>query len=221
MSIPKIIHQTWKDYNIPYDIYKKEWVDSWKEYHPAWKFMFWTDDDLRNLIKEDYSWFLSTYDAYEYNICRVDAARYFIMHKYGGLYIDLDFECFKKFDDILSYDLILGNCKLSPGMWMRQLSIPNALMMSRPAHSLWEVVFLKMQENFDNMHKIKNSSKTTKVFLLTGPALLYYSILYYRIIMNKKDIWVTPKNYFYPDFEPIDSYAKTYWTGVWYKKMRE
>ena len=47
LKIPKIIHQTWKNTNLP-DNYKK-WSNTWKTKNKDWKYMFWSDDDLRNL----------------------------------------------------------------------------------------------------------------------------------------------------------------------------
>lgn len=44
-------------------------------------------------VQKEYPWFLKTYLAYPYDIQRVDAVRYFILHKYGGIYIDLDMGC--------------------------------------------------------------------------------------------------------------------------------
>lgn len=221
MSIPKIIHQTWKDHNIPHDIYKKKWIDSWRIYHPDWEYKFWTDEDLRDLIEKHYPWFLDIYDAYEYNICRVDAARPFILKKYGGMYVDLDFECLKNFDDLISYDAVLGTVR--PNLnGMKHHSIPNALMMSIPEHPFWDTVIFKMEESFNKIYKmekyveiVKSFNKYHKIFELTGPALLYYSVLYYRIILNNKDIFVAPYDYFYPNKPKDISYAITYWAHQW------
>mmetsp|Transcript_25256 Transcript_25256/g.49248 ORF Transcript_25256/g.49248 Transcript_25256/m.49248 type:complete len:345 (+) Transcript_25256:68-1102(+) len=86
--IPKIIHQTYKDDNIP-----PNWAGTppaWKSVHPDWTYMFWTDEKNLQLIKDHYPEFLPTYLGYPYGIQRSDAARYFILHKYGGVYADLD-----------------------------------------------------------------------------------------------------------------------------------
>ena len=50
------------------------------------------------LLQTEYPWFLQTYASYPYNIQRVDAIRYFILHKYGGIYIDLDIGCNSNLD---------------------------------------------------------------------------------------------------------------------------
>jgi mannosyltransferase OCH1-like enzyme len=41
--IPRIIHQTWKNAEIPYDIYDRQWVESWTRYQPDWLHVLWTD----------------------------------------------------------------------------------------------------------------------------------------------------------------------------------
>jgi mannosyltransferase OCH1-like enzyme len=86
--IPKIIHQTWKDDNIP-----EHWEISpkmWKKYHPDWEYILWTDKMIRDYIKIGYPEFLDLYDKYKYNIQRVDMIRYFILKDFGGIYSDLD-----------------------------------------------------------------------------------------------------------------------------------
>ena len=50
----------------------------------------WTDAKSRELIATEYPWFLSTFDNYSQPIQRADAIRYFVLSRYGGVYIDLD-----------------------------------------------------------------------------------------------------------------------------------
>ena len=54
-----------------------------------------------NFIKDEYPWFLETYQSYKYNIERVDSLRYFILLKYGGIYIDLDDGCRRSLDPLV------------------------------------------------------------------------------------------------------------------------
>ena len=60
--------------------------------HPGWQYKFWTDDSARQFIAKEYSWFLQTFDAYQYPIQRADALRYFAVYHYGGVYADLDLQ---------------------------------------------------------------------------------------------------------------------------------
>jgi mannosyltransferase OCH1-like enzyme len=99
--IPKIIHQTWKDDHIPYQVFDSRWIESWTKLNPGYEYRFWSDSDIRDLILANYPWFLLTFDNYDLPIKRVDAGKFFLLHYYGGIYADLDCECLKPFDDIL------------------------------------------------------------------------------------------------------------------------
>ena len=103
----KIIHQTWKNKNIPNDTFKRNWVESWKNLNPTWEYKLWTDEDMHDFISTKYSWFIPTFEAYPEQIQRVDSFRYFIIYEYGGLYADLDIECFKPLDTLLTDNCII------------------------------------------------------------------------------------------------------------------
>ena len=96
--IPKIIHQTWKTATIPKRW--QSWVESWKRYHPEWDYRFWTDEDCRDFVAGEYPDFLTTYDGYPYQIQRVDAFRYLVLHHQGGVYADMDCECLQPFEQL-------------------------------------------------------------------------------------------------------------------------
>lgn len=51
----------------------------------------------RDFISDEYPWFLETWDAYPMPIQRADAIRYFVLHHYGGIYLDMDTLCNKTF----------------------------------------------------------------------------------------------------------------------------
>ena len=87
-NIPHIIHQSYKTTELP-----PQWATApsmWRATHPDYAYQFWTDIDNRELIRTRYPWFLETYDGYPWPIQRADAARYFAVLTYGGVYVDLD-----------------------------------------------------------------------------------------------------------------------------------
>ena len=89
-QIPLIIHRMWKDDRIP-DQWKGPYEKCKETYEQRnWTTILWTDATIRSFLKENYEYFLPTYDSYPYDIQRVDAARYFILYHYGGVYLDLD-----------------------------------------------------------------------------------------------------------------------------------
>jgi hypothetical protein len=86
--IPKIIHQTYINESLP-----EHWKgpqQSCLDLHPDYEYKLWTDKKSREFIAAEYPWFLETFDGYPYPIQRADAIRYFVLHHFGGIYIDLD-----------------------------------------------------------------------------------------------------------------------------------
>src|SRR5882762_8774481 len=128
MKIPPILHQTWKDNNIPEEFVRMSL--SWRNTHTHWQYFFWTDDMNRNFIKEHFPYFLSTYDNYQSNIERVDAVRYFALYKYGGFYIDMDFECLANIEPIVSDSAcVFGKEPIEHCAWhSKDIIISNAFM---------------------------------------------------------------------------------------------
>ena len=92
-QVPRILHQSWKTSDIP-DAWRNA-QQSCKIIHQGagYEYRLWTDVDAEGLIAANYSWFLSTYKSYPHDIQRADAARYFILHNHGGIYLDLDIYC--------------------------------------------------------------------------------------------------------------------------------
>ncbi|KJZ80133.1 hypothetical protein HIM_00847 [Hirsutella minnesotensis 3608] len=90
-SIPNTIHQIWKTNNVstyPTETSHRAWKAFFEPLHYTVK--LWTDDDILQLIRDKYSWLLSTYEAYPHNIQRADVARLVVIHAEGGVYSDLD-----------------------------------------------------------------------------------------------------------------------------------
>ncbi|KAL0931973.1 mipc synthase [Colletotrichum truncatum] len=90
-TIPKTIHQIWKTADVStYPATPSH--DNWKAaFEPKnYTVKLWTDADILDLIKKNYTWLLSTYEGYDQNIQRADLARLVVIHAEGGTYADLD-----------------------------------------------------------------------------------------------------------------------------------
>ncbi|XP_022334858.2 uncharacterized protein LOC111131556 [Crassostrea virginica] len=91
--IPHIIHQTWRDEEIPGKFSK--WIQTWIQNHPGWIYYLWTDESARQLIKDRHPGLLGVFDGYTEGIRRADALRYVILYEFGGIYADMDLESLK------------------------------------------------------------------------------------------------------------------------------
>ncbi|KAJ3332735.1 hypothetical protein HDU76_013282 [Blyttiomyces sp. JEL0837] len=134
--IPKIIHQSWKDRNVPDRFH--DWPETWKEKNPEWEYKLWTNEDNRRLVEDKFPWFLETYLSMPKEIMRADVARYLYMYEYGGLYADLDMECIKPISLLLSRfptaTVFVGRMNSKAHF---DDNVPNAFMISRKGHPVW------------------------------------------------------------------------------------
>lgn len=107
LRIPRIIHQTWKTKDVPSPL--DQLPQTWKEYLPNWEYILWTDEMNREFVCKHFPDFLEKYDTYPCNIQRADAIRYLLLKVYGGLYVDMDFECLENIEFLLEgSDFIVG-----------------------------------------------------------------------------------------------------------------
>jgi hypothetical protein len=99
--IPKIIHQTWRDKNLPPIIYKlvSENIRFFKS--NGYEYMFWTDEMILKLISDEYPNFYNIYKMARTGVQKGDIARILLVYHYGGIYIDLDVLVLRDFSEIL------------------------------------------------------------------------------------------------------------------------
>lgn len=98
--VPKVIHQTWMNKNIPEHLMLMQ--KSILQNNPEYEYKLWTDDDIDNFILENYPQLNNFYNSFEYTIQKIDFARLLIVYHFGGIYIDLDSYCYKNIDCILN-----------------------------------------------------------------------------------------------------------------------
>lgn len=197
-TIPKIIHQQWKTDNVPEKFMK--WRNKWLEYYPEpeYQHMLWTDKNGRELIETYYSWFLPTYDGYEHNINRADAARYFILHHYGGIYADLDYEPTSNFYDYLPQNRVA--MVESPYYWNEKTQ--NCLMSSPKNDPFWIDLFTVLTKN----------AKKEEVLEATGPIMLDQAMAY-----SSHPSYILPCENF--QRVPLGEYDQTLWTTIYDREI--
>jgi len=99
----KIIHQIWVgDFKIP--IREQEIANNLKELHPDYEYIFWKDaDDLPENVKY---WYDIFYANKNYVFC-ADLLRVWVVYKYGGMYLDIDFDIKKRLDPLFEHKSVL------------------------------------------------------------------------------------------------------------------
>lgn len=175
-EIPKIIHQM-----APAD--KSKWHAIWHKCHATWQnqfsdfvHMMWTDEAIDDLIKSRVPSFYDAFKQYPANIYRFDAARYFILYFYGGIYADMDTECVKNFYNLLprgkvSLSTNTPNITTIAVTDLAGAPYSNNLMASPAHHMFWDVVIDELRVR----HK-SSEQETMEVFGVTGPLMMAHAI---------------------------------------------
>jgi mannosyltransferase OCH1-like enzyme len=215
LKIPKKIHQIWLGSQLPEKF--KYYQSTWQLHHPDWEYKLWTDNDIAAFGLENQQAYDNAINYAE----KSDIARYEILFRLGGLYVDTDFECLKPFDTLHHcYDFYTGLELPAMAMFVQAVIIPNGLIGSTESHPI-------IRACIDAIKKQTYDKNNHDVVAKTGP------LLFTNIILstagtheNLKDI-IFPASYFYPidkktkDRNCINSciqpetYAIHHWAGSW------
>lgn len=163
--IPKLVMQTWKTKDVP-----EQWKAGYasiSRLNPSWNHVLMTDEDNRNFIVENFPQYLSLYDGFEYNIERVDFVRYAWLYVKGGVYIDLDYEMYAPFEEIIDMGPQDGNVYLLDGSAYQST---NAFMISEPKCEFWLRVMEEIAK--DNVPWYYRLEKHLYILHATGPGVL-------------------------------------------------
>ena len=101
--IPKIIHYTWFSGEQMPD-YLIEIMNTWKEKLPDYEFILWDAEKL----KEVNNTFANEAFSVKKWAFAADVVRCYAVYTYGGIYLDVDVEVFKSFDDYLNSSMFIG-----------------------------------------------------------------------------------------------------------------
>ena len=179
--IPRIIHQSYKSLeSLPTDW--KETPSRWKSLHPKYEYKFWSDDDNHNLIKTFYPWFLKTYESYPAPIQQADAARYFAVLHFGGVYADMDILPTRDISPLLDR---LNNIEAHGNAQMLvaetyNLGLTNALFAAVPNSTVLDKFVHQLPLHTKPLYGFERLNPHFGVLLSTGPTRLWIFLNNYR-----------------------------------------
>jgi inositol phosphorylceramide mannosyltransferase catalytic subunit len=180
--IPKRIHQIWIGSPLPakYKLLQR----TWRENHPDWEYILWTDADIEalNLTNK------AAYDAAKNYGEKSDIARYEILYRFGGLYVDTDFECLQPFDILHHcFDFYTGT-GFGPGFITYF-----GLMGSAPGHPILKDCIAHLNRNIQY-----NPDPIINILYTSGPYYFTKYVLAHMKADTAGRCVAFPVNYFYP-----------------------
>jgi hypothetical protein len=176
--IPKHIHQIWLGSPVPvkYD----RWRRSWLEHNPGYDYTLWDESSLLSLGMQNENAFIKTKNFG----AKSDLARYEILNRFGGIYVDTDFECLKSLDEyLLTLDFFCGQ------VFSDKPELANGIMGAAPNSFFIRLILDSVKTPLlsnDPMTILKEigSQKITNIF--------------FDNVQLMKNVVVFPSDYFYP-----------------------
>ncbi len=168
LRIPKIIHHIWVGPRPVPELYLK-YAAQCRAMHPGWEYKLWREADIEkeNLDPK----YMALFDKFEYKYAgKKDVIEYQILYKYGGVVMDMDFQCVKPLDELhYKYDFYAG---LEPGVeWSKIPVMTNAIIGARPGNKIFIEVLDKGVLKFDQVYKESNT--VIKLYFRKAKALFF------------------------------------------------
>ena len=181
----------------------------WRRLHPEWEYTLWGQEkELPELINQDiYDDAESIAPKYVGQL-RSDVVRYELLWRYGGVWVDTDFEALKPIDGLLD-GVTCFVAWTNPGQWLN-----NAIMGSEPMHPFIGEVIDRLPDSV-----VANRGKAPRV--MSGPQ--FVTPLWKA---NPRDVTVFGKDLFYPYLwnelgRYRDSFPGAYAVHHWCNRRRE
>lgn len=191
--IPKIIHYCWFG-RSPLPELAVKCIESWKKFLPNYEIKEWNEDNFNvNIVQ----YTAEAYRAKKYAFVS-DYARFWILHKYGGLYFDTDVEVIKNMDDIIANGAFMG-CELCPDKVNGRLKpaiAPGLGLGVEPGNKLYKQII----DSYKNKHLFNKKGLITEtvVGIVTKILINNKKGVNLKQICKIGEITIYPDDYFCP-----------------------
>jgi mannosyltransferase OCH1-like enzyme len=223
-KIPKIIYQTWHSKELPSKM--TECIDRLKRANPEFEYRFYTDDDCRSFIKDNFDTdVLDAYNSLLPGAFKADLWRYCVLYKTGGVYLDIKFQCEPGFslDNIIKDNFYVREYNhLGTGLYNH--IIYTGCISSRPENPLFMKCIKQIVENCNTQYYGPEHTAPTGPYLFASmmdPFLIenceyaYYEENGIGYIRNIDDKHIILSHY--PEYRKEQkSFGKgIYWKDAW------
>lgn len=214
--IPHIIHYCWFGKN-PKSKLIRRCIASWREFMPAWEIKEWNEDNY-DINQNEYM--LSAYRNGKWAFV-VDAARFDILNRYGGIFLDTDVELLKPLPaEMLAHPGFTG-------FESEQTVAPGLIFAVRAGHPLLrEMIDIYRRKKFG----VKVNGRTETIVDIVTGLLIKNGLKPNNTFQMVAGIAVYPRDFFcafnreIQNFELTDNtvsihhYAASW--STWYRRLR-
>jgi mannosyltransferase OCH1-like enzyme len=181
--IPKIIHQMW--IGDPMPNYMIDCQTSWRILHPEWTIIDWGDWVQATIAGDEWPFHHQELINRAHEISPEpyqfisDVVRYEVLHRKGGVWVDMDMECQKPIEALIGPTIDAFMAWEVPDRWLN-----NAIMAAEPETPFLAETIRALPQS---VHR-RRGQATTRI---SGPQFITPIALRHRV-------WTYPKEWFYP-----------------------
>ncbi|MBR1514751.1 MAG: glycosyl transferase [Bacteroidales bacterium] len=209
--IPKIIHYCWFGRGEMPELAQK-CIASWHECMPDWEYKLWNED---NFDVNQIPYTKEAYATKKYAFVS-DYVRLWALYNEGGVYLDVDFEVYKPFDDLLQWEAFAGfeGSKYSPLMMGVIASQAQGDWVSEQLNYYLDRHFIKDDGSLDMITNVQFVSSNMR----------QYGFVQNGREQNYKDLHIFPVEYFCPRqttgeyFRTTNTYCESVGVSSWAKQ---
>lgn len=208
MPIPKIIHYVWFGGKELPPIAQK-CIESWKKYLPDYEIKEWNEQNFDVTVNQFCN---EAYKAKKYAFVS-DFIRIYVLYNYGGIYMDVDVEVIKPFDEEFL------NCESFSG-YETQNTIPTGIMGSQKGQKFFEKILeFYEKERFINSDGTLNMTTNVKIITDIAKENEFVPDGQKQTVLG---FTIYPQTYFCPlshdtneTFFTADTYTIHHFSGTW------
>ena len=188
-KIPTIIHQVWSNKIRPLPLFFRELSETWKNLYPDWEYILWDDQRMDSFIKDYYPAYYSYCQSFPYDVQRWDTIRYLFLYKYGGMYVDFDYEAIEPLQDLINNH----SCSFASEpnehaqIFGKKIYINNGLIITAPNHPFLKNIIDCVMKKYPT--NLIYRDKMEEVLLTTGPLMITNL---YEEYEHKDEIYIMP-----------------------------
>ena len=152
--IPRCFHRIWVGGQMPDEF--RAYGETWRQHHPDWTMLEWDEGSLPILENQ------GIFDRAEQlapgseGQLRADVARYELLYRFGGVYVDCDFECLRPIEPLI------GNIEAFAAWETDDVWINNALLGFTAGHPF-------LRRLIDGLAANVRQSRGKRPNVMTGP----------------------------------------------------
>lgn len=175
-TVRRTIHQIWfnlgDEPHVPAELHERQ--QSWKRLRLDFSYKLWDLQEADRIIESCDKTIRDVWSKLPHGINKADFFRYVLLFRFGGFYVDLDFQNVDGDGFVNFFDNIDGVVLSEEWPFSLQTgSVHNGVLFSpRAGHPFWSFVFRAIHERLNALKAVDFRDKQKSVFDLTGTAML-------------------------------------------------